>query len=80
VHDAPLDLDHEQDVVAPEGDRVDGEEVGGQDALGLGLEELAPRRPRATWSRRKAVSAQDRGDARLDTVTPSFFSSPTMRR
>ncbi len=37
VHDAPLHLDHEQDVVAPQRDRLGGEEVGGQEALGPGL-------------------------------------------
>src|SRR5664280_67882 len=42
VHHASLELDHEQHVVAPEKDRVDVEEVGGHDALGLGGEELAP--------------------------------------
>lgn len=29
VHDAPLDLDHEQDVAAPQRGRLDGEEAGG---------------------------------------------------
>jgi hypothetical protein len=44
VNDASLHFDHEQDVVAAEHDGVDGEEVGGQQALGLGAEELGPGR------------------------------------
>jgi len=43
VHDAPFDLDHEKHVVATEEDGVDGEEVGGHDALGLGMQELLQR-------------------------------------
>jgi hypothetical protein len=35
-----MDLDHEQHVVATEQHGVDGEEVGGQDQLRLGMEEL----------------------------------------
>jgi hypothetical protein len=40
VHDAALDLDHEEHVVAAEQHAVDGEEVGSQDQFRLGTEEL----------------------------------------
>jgi hypothetical protein len=42
VHPSTIDLDDEEHVEAPECDRVDGEEVGGQDARGLCTQELAP--------------------------------------
>jgi hypothetical protein len=80
VHDAPLDLDHEQDVVAAEGGRLDGEEVGGQEALAWALRNwphVGPERRGAggrRWRRRMVATLV------LDTVMPSFFSSPTMRR
>ncbi len=65
VDDASLQLDHEQDVVAAEQHGVDVKEVGGDDALGLGGEELAPSGARSSRSRWETMTAQDRGDARI---------------
>src|ERR1039458_8966094 len=65
VHDAALDLDHEEHVVTTEQHAVDAEEVSCQDDLGLGVEELRPARALAPRSRPERVPAQDRGDARL---------------
>src|ERR1039458_9898791 len=64
VGDASLQLDHEQDVVPAEQHGVDMEEVGGDDALGLGGEELAPSGARSSRSRWETMTAQDRRDAR----------------
>ena len=66
VHPAPVDLDHEKHGEAPQCDRVDGEEVGGQDALGLGTQELASGGARAPRRGREAMAAQDRGDTGLE--------------
>jgi hypothetical protein len=65
VYPSPVDLDHEEHVEASHRNRIDGEEVGGQDALGLGTQELAPGRAGAPWRGREAMAAQDRGDAGL---------------
>jgi len=65
MDDASLELDHEQHVVAAEQHRVDMEEVGGHDALGLGRKELGPDGTRAPVSRWETVPAQHRRDARL---------------
>jgi len=73
VHDSTLDLDHEQDVAAPERHGIDGEEVGGQDALGLCLEELAARRAAAPGRGWEVVAAQDGGDAGLRHGDTEFF-------
>jgi len=64
---AALELNHEQHIELVETDRVHDEEVGGQDALGLGGEELFPGRSTArSWS--ETVASKDpadraRGDA-----------------
>jgi hypothetical protein len=81
VHPSSLDLDHEEHVEAPEENCVDGEEVGCQDSFGLGAQELAPSRTEAPWrgwetmARRRTVATLV-----LETMMPSFLSSPTMRR
>jgi hypothetical protein len=49
----------EQDVDPFEEHRVDGEEVAGEDAVGLGGEELFPCRPAASWCRVDAGVVQD---------------------
>lgn len=63
MDDPTFDLDHEEDVVALEEDGVDAEEVGREHSLGLGAQELGPTRTRSPRCRRKAVPAQDVGDA-----------------
>jgi len=65
VNDAAVYFDAEQDVVAPERHRVDVEEVGRQDPLGLSGEELRPGRSFTPWCWGKPVSAEHGGDARL---------------
>ncbi len=67
VHHSVFELDDEQHMELVETDRVHDEEVGGQDALGLGGDELLPGRSTArSWS--EPVAAKDpanraRGDA-----------------
>jgi hypothetical protein len=65
VHDAALHFDDEQHVVAPKEDRVDVEEVGGHNALGLGGEELGPRWALSPGCRWETVAAQHGRYARL---------------
>jgi hypothetical protein len=79
VDDASLHLDHEQHVVATEQHSVDMEEVGGDDALGLGGDELAPSGTLMSWSRWETVTAEDVRDARLrhrDTEFLEFADDP----
>jgi hypothetical protein len=80
VDDAPFELDDEQHVITAEQNGVDREEISGQEAFGLGAEELAPAGPNSPGRGSKAVTAEDAGDAALETLTPSFRSSPTTRR
>jgi len=65
VHDAAVHLDNEKDVVAPQRHRVDVEEVGRQDPLGLGGEELRPGWSVTPWCWEKPVSSEHGGDASL---------------
>ena len=65
VDDAPFHFDHEEYVVAAEKLGIDGEEVGRDDAFGLGAEELGPGRAGSPWRWRKPMAAQDIGDAAL---------------
>jgi hypothetical protein len=79
MHDASLQVDHEQHVVATEHDAVDVEEVHCHDAFGLRREELLPgracrRRAGGRPWRRSAVATLV-----FDTETLSFFSTPKMR-
>ena len=81
VHDPAFDLDHEEHVVTTEQHGVDGEEVGCQDQSPPGrggtLTSVGPWRRGAGGSpcRRRTVATLV-----LETGTPSFLSSPTMRR
>jgi hypothetical protein len=66
---AALELDHEKHIELVETDRVHDEEVGGQDALGLGGEELLPGRPTArSWS--EAVASEDPADRACRDADP----------
>jgi hypothetical protein len=65
MDDASFELDLKQHVVVPEEDGVDGEEVGGHDALGLGAEELGPAGSGSTRGWRKPMASKDVGDAAL---------------
>jgi len=61
-----LEVDDEQDVIADEadeGEHLDGEEVGGGDDVGVGLQERAPGRG-AFGVRRDALVTQGLGDGR----------------
>ena len=73
---ASLDFDHEQRVIAAEEDRVDGEEVGGHDALGLGTEELGPPGTSSPGRWRKAMTSQDIGDTALRDDDAELFQLP----
>src|SRR5664279_534697 len=80
VHDPALHFDDDRHVVAPKEDRVDVEEVRGHNAPGLGGEELGP-----GWVSRRGAGGRPWRRSTFatlvfDTQTPSFFSSPTMRR
>ncbi len=70
VDDAPFELDDEQHVITAEQNGVDREEVSGQEAVGLGAEELAPAGPNSPGRGSKAVTAEDAGDAALRDVDP----------
>jgi hypothetical protein len=80
VHDATLDLDCEQHVVAAEKDRVDVEEVGGDEPFAWAERnwvQVGPSRRGAggtPWRRRTVATLI------FDTRMPNFLSSPTMRR
>jgi hypothetical protein len=88
VDHSALELNHEQHIELVETERVHDEEVGGQDALGLGGEELLPGRSTArSWS--ETVASKDpadraRGDAdpkpaklALDATTSPAAVLPT---
>ena len=51
VHASRADLDEEQGVETSQRGGVDAQEVGRDDALGLGLDELLPCWPRPVWCR-----------------------------
>ena len=72
---AALELDDEQHIELVETDRVHDEEVGSQDALGLGGEELLPGRSTArSWS--ETVARSTRRIELAETRIPSPRSSP----
>jgi hypothetical protein len=72
---AALELDHEQHIELVETDRVHDEEVGSQDALGLGGDELFPGGP----PRGAGPKPWRRSTRRIELAemrTPSPRSSP----
>jgi hypothetical protein len=80
VHSSSVDLNHEEHVEAAQRDHVDGEEVGSQDAFGLGTQELAPGGARTPRRGREAMAAENGSDACPGNGDAEFLSSPTMRR
>jgi len=60
VHAAGRNLDEEQHVQAPEPDRIDGEEVNGDDTPRLHIQELMPRWPLAPTRWTEMFLAKDR--------------------
>ena len=60
VHSPVGDFDEDQDVQPAQQHRLDGEEVAGDDAVGLGGEELPPARPVPPWRRVHTSVVQDR--------------------
>jgi hypothetical protein len=58
-------FDHEQYVQAPQEDRVEVEEVAGQQPVGLSAEECLPRGVRISWRGAQPVGAQDPPDGRV---------------
>jgi hypothetical protein len=61
VHFPGPELDHEEHVELLQGDGVHGEEVRGQDAIGLGTQELRPGRP-LPRNGSESIAAQDPPD------------------
>jgi hypothetical protein len=59
VDAATAKLDEEQYVEALEPDRLDGEEVGGQDLVGVLAEELPPAGLGSKRRRRQAMATED---------------------
>jgi hypothetical protein len=76
VDDAPFELDDEQHVITAEQNGVDREEISGQDAFGLGAEELAPAGPNSPGRGSKAVTAEDAGDAALRDIDAELSKFP----
>jgi len=64
VHASSVELDEEQDVQRLQPDRLNCEEVGGEDAASLGSQELRPGRPLTAWGRPEPVGMQDPPDGR----------------
>jgi hypothetical protein len=65
MYDGAVHLDDEQDVVVLERHRVDTEEVGRQDTLGLRGEELGPGRSFSPWGWGEPATRKHGGDASL---------------
>jgi hypothetical protein len=65
VDAAAGELDEEEDVEPGQPDGVDGEEVGGQDLVGMLADELVPGALAAAWSREQAVAAEDLADGEV---------------
>ena len=79
VDAAAVELDEEEDVVAAEAERLDGEEVAGEDARCLLADELAPARSDPPRRRLESRGEQDPPDAAgRDAVTEleQFSSDP----
>ena len=76
MHHASFNFDHEQHVIAAQAHGVDGEEVGGHDALGLGAEEFSPGRTRSPWRWRKPMVSQHVRDAALGDRDAELLELP----
>lgn len=76
VDAAAAELDEEEDVEPGQPDRVDDEEVGGQDLVGMLADELTPRAVAASGSREQVVSAEDvaDGDVGAAVADPEQFT------
>ena len=64
MNSSGVELDEEQDIQPSKQNRVDAEEVAGQQALGLGSAELGPRGLGASRTGLDVVTAEDLPDAR----------------
>src|SRR6266699_1671693 len=58
------ELEEEEHIEAPEPERLDSEEVAGDDRVGVGTQEVAPAELGASAGRRHAGLPQDLGDRR----------------
>jgi hypothetical protein len=79
VNTAGVQLDEEQHLQPPQPDRVDGEEVAGNDPGGLLAQECPPSGGRPPWG---GVQPWRRSVVRITVAerrTPSWSSSPWMR-
>jgi integrase len=79
VDAAAAKLDEEQDVVAAERDRLDGEEVTGERARRLLAEEVAPARTARRGAGLSPAARSCRRTVLGEMRTPSFSSSPATR-
>ena len=77
---SPTELDEEQHVEGLERQGVDGEEVRRHDALGLGTQECPPGRSGSARCGAEASVLHDPSDGLAASRTPSFSSSPWIRR
>jgi hypothetical protein len=72
--------DEEEHVEAAQKDRLDREEVTGDDACRLRAQELAPAETGATRRRLQAGASEQPPALVAETMKPSFASSPQIRR
>jgi hypothetical protein len=80
VDPATAQLDEEQHVETLEPDRVDRDEVGGQDLVGVLVEELPPAGLGSKGRRWQAMATEDTAMVSWEQRTPSLSSSPWIRR
>jgi hypothetical protein len=80
VHAPGRELDEEQNVDPPQGDRVDGEEVARDHALCLASDELAPGNPGALAVRPIPAPIRMLRTLVAEIWIPSPISSPAIRR
>jgi hypothetical protein len=80
VHAPAAKLEEEEHIEASEPERLDREEVAGDDRVGMGTQELAPAQLGACAGRRQPACRKILAAVVADTRTPTPASSPTIRR
>jgi len=79
MHSAAAELNEEEHVKPPQPDRLDREEVDGQHAVRLRVQEPAPGETGALASRPENAFLRVLRTVVAETVTPRPCSSPTIR-
>jgi hypothetical protein len=79
LNSAASDREEDEHVEAAQPDRVDSEEVAGEDRVGMRLQEAAPRLRVARGRRNPEVARMLRTEV-AETAMPSLRSSPAIRR